>query len=203
MDNSTQNESVVDQEIDGEMDNVSELDLLKTQARQMGLAFSPNIGVDTLRKKVRERIEGVASELEEEPEAAAPLSKLAAKANLRQDMIKKQMKLVRLRITNLNPSKKELSGEIFTVGNKYIGSVKKFVAFGDATDDGYHVPYIIYNQLKNREFLSVTTKRNRVNGNIDITQRWVKEFALEVLPPLNAKELEKLAATQAASKGIA
>ena len=48
----------------------------------------------------------------------------------------------------MNPAKKEWTGEIMTVGNRVIGSVKKFIPFN--ADDGWHVPYIMYEQLRER-----------------------------------------------------
>lgn len=122
---------------------------------------------------------------------------------MRSDIRAEQLRLVRLRITNLNPSKAQLHGEIFTVANRYIGNVKKFIPYGEATDNGYHVPWVIYEQLKEREFLQTKTRPGRTNaGQIILDQKWVKEFALEVLDPLTPQELASLAAQQAAARGM-
>ena len=107
------------------------------------------------------------------------------------------MRLVRLHITNLNPAKRDLPGEIFTVANPYIGTVKKFIPYGKA-GESYHVPYCIYELLKDKVFLQVNTdKKHQFTGD-----SWVREFNLEVLPPLTQKELDELKAAQIAGDKI-
>lgn len=182
-----------------------ELTMLKQRASQMGIKFSPKIGVDSLRDKVNAAIKGEAEPKEEvSDDSNEPvISETQRKANLRQKMQKEQMKLVRVRITNMNPHKKNLAGEIFTVASKYLGIVKKFVPYGEATEDGYHIPYVMLNQLKARKFLSIKTRRDRTNGNIIVDQRWAPEFAIEELEPLTPNELKELASSQAAKGGYA
>lgn len=200
----------------------SELDVLKSRARVMGIQFSNNIGVDALKTKIQEKLNGEAdkqaqaeqaqAEVEAEqaeaasqvdatvPAPAAP--KMSAAMALRQKLLEEQTKLVRLRITNLDPKKKDLPGEIFTVGNEYIGTIKKFVPFGEVTDNGFHVPYCIYQMMKDRTFVQIRTIKGQ-NGRPDtIETRDVREFALEVLEPLTPKELAELAASQAAKGGL-
>ena len=110
------------------------------------------------------------------------------------------MKLIRCRIYNLNPSKRDLQGEIVTVGNKYLGSVKKFIPFGEATDNGYHIPNILYEELKRRRFQSITTKS--VKGQIVVNNRMVPEYSLEVLPQLTKEQLKELADKQGAAERL-
>lgn len=176
----------------------AELEALKARATMMGISFSPRIGLERLRAKVEAKLNG-----DTEEETAAPKTEQQKKAELRKKMRDEQMALVRLRIANLNPSKRDLRGEIFTVANKYVGTVRKFIPYGEATDNGYHVPKILYEQLKSRKFLQVNTRNDRNAGNqIVVDQRWVPEFSLEVLPQLTQEELDKLAASQAAAGGV-
>ena len=182
-------------------DTVDEITLLKQRADTLGITYSPRIGVDSLRAKIDERLS------EKEPDAPAAgsgkLTKNEQTAALRESMHKEQMKMVRLRITNLNPNKKELTGEIFTVANKFLGIVKKYIPYGEVTEDGYHVPYILYTELRDRKFLSIKTRQDKTTGQIVVSQNWVPEFALEVLPQLTQAELNKLAAAQSAAGGAA
>ena len=107
-----------------------ELTLLKSRARMMGLVFSNNIGILALRAKIATKqaeVEEVEAETEaEEPEVLAvanPLTGQSAGARartVRQIMQEEQMKLVRIRITNMDPKKKDLPGEILTVANEYL-----------------------------------------------------------------------------------
>lgn len=118
---------------------MDELELLKERAKTLGIKHSPNIGVDGLREKIEAKLAGTA---EDESDSAEPINKLTpgqARANAHLE----EMKLIRLRIANMNPAKADLNGEIFTVANKVIGTVRKFVPYGDATENGYHVPNVI------------------------------------------------------------
>jgi hypothetical protein len=121
---------------------------------------------------------------------------------LRQRLYNEQMKLVRLQITNLDPKKADLHGELLAVGNKFIGTVKMFVPYGEVTDDGWHVPYIIYKELERRKFLSIRTTKDRRTGQVKVSKSWAKEFSLTILPPLSEGELKRLATAQAAAGSI-
>lgn len=179
---------------------VDELTVLKQRARMMGVPISNNIGLETLRERIRAKMEAI--DKVENPTALVPdigETVVGTKPmSIRQQLIRDEMKLVRLKIANLNPNKNDLPGEIFTLANEYIGTVAKYIPFGAATDDGYHVPYCIYRQLLERRFLNIKTKKG-VNGQTKVEQGWVREFSIEVLPPLTQAELGKLAMAQAAA----
>jgi len=192
--------TTIDQAQDeNQSEEVTELSLLKQRASMMGITFSNNIGIEKLRERINEKL---AEEAAEEMVAKNSETKVKAKT-IRQKIMEENMRLVRLRITNLDPKKKDLHGEIITVANEYLGTVRKFVPFGEVTDGGYHVPYCIYKLLKSRKFLNIRTVTNPQDPLKPIIQQnWVNEFALEVLPQLTQEELDKLAVTQAASGGV-
>lgn len=187
----------------------SELEVLKTRANAMGIVYSNNIGVESLRKKINDKMDGKVDGQEPEPAApvaevtpANPLSDTPVNApvkSLRAHLIAQATKLVRIRISCMDPKKNDLPGEFFTVANEYIGTIRKYVPFGEATDNGYHVPQCIYDFLKSREFLAIQTKTHPVTKQIETRTRYIKEFAIEVLPPLTEDEIEKLAADQRAT----
>lgn len=178
-------------------EEVTELSLLKQRATMMGIAFSNNIGIEKLRERINEKL---AEEVAEEKSIKSVEKKAKT---LRQTIMEENMRMIRLRITNLDPKKKDLPGEIITVANEYLGTVRKFVPFGEVTEQGYHVPYCIYKLLKSRKFLNIRTIKNPQEPLKPIIQQsWVNEFALEVLPQLTAEELAKLATIQSASGGI-
>lgn len=189
----------------------TELDLLKMRADAIGVTYSNNIGVDTLKEriaaKLNDTIKTQPSDTDEPnaflsspevPEGSAPVKKLS----LRQHLINENMKLVRCRITCMDPKKKDLGGEILTVANEYLGTVKKFVPFGEATEDGFHVPYCLYKFLEGRKFLQIRTTKDKKTGHINVSEQWVREFSLEVLPQLTQKELNQLGTEQQASGRI-
>ena len=210
----------------------TEMELLKQRADMLGVTYSNNIGIETLRKRVEDAMAGNPQDPEPEAQEAAPsmeslTADLAAQVaaassvkpvglnplvqdgsaaptkaiSLREHMRLTQMKLVRVRIQNLDPKKANLPGEIFAVANEYLGDVKKYIPFGEVTDNGYHIPYCLYKMLKNRRFLNVRERKDR-DGKIHVETSWVKEFALEILPDLTPEELKQLATAQiAASSG--
>lgn len=195
---------------------VDELKTLKERADLMGITYSNNIGVDALKAKIKEKLEGKANEStadkdsksqekkkeDKEDQYELPLNMVTDEAILRERIYKDNMYLVRVRISNLNPAKKDIPGEFVTVSNKYLGTVRKYIPFGEATDNGYHVPKVLLEVLKSRKFLSLKTKRDRNTGTAVPSQQWVKEFAIEELPPLTEEELEQLKRQQAAARGM-
>ena len=112
---------------------------------------------------------------------------------------KSASELMRIRVTCMNPAKKEWEGEIFTVGNAVVGTFKKYVPFN--ADEGWHVPRIIYEQLKDRECQVFTTVRDS-RGNSTRKGKLIKEFAIEVLPNLTEEEIKELAQRQAMAKSV-
>lgn len=190
-----------------ELSEEEQLKVLKKRADQIGVKYSNNIGLETLAERINNKLEGK----EQKPEKEAPPPPLVkpedagkpAPKTLREKLVQENMKLVRIRITCLDPKKKEWPGEIITVANEYLGTVRKYVPFGEATEEGYHVPYCIYKYLKTRKFLNIRTYKDRKNHNqIKIESNWVPEFAIEVLPQLTKEELAKLAAAQTAAGGL-
>ena len=191
-----------------------EMEGLKARAKIMGITFSNNISLETLRKRVSDKLAGVADEpavnaLTGDPEIAEVTTSFGQTAkllspnenavSLRKLMQREQMKLVRVRITNMDPKKKDLPGEIFTVANEYLGTVRKFVPYGDQTDDGFHLPYCLYRLLDSKRFLHIRTIKDRATNHERQEGVWTREFSLDVLPPLTQDELNQLAAAQAAA----
>lgn len=182
-----------------------ELTMLKQRASMMGIQFSNNIGLETLRKKIEDKMEGRA-----EADAAPQINPLAGETTaqpvkrktLRQKLYDEQMKLVRIRVTNLDPKKKDLPGEVITVANEHLGTVRKFVPFGEVTDDGYHVPYCIYRFMEKRKFLNIRIVKDRRTGQERVESNWVKEFALEVLPQLTPQQIANLKTAQIAAGSV-
>jgi hypothetical protein len=215
-------ESLSHDDIEDAPQGLTEIDMLKSRARLMNIPFSNSIGVDSLRARIKARLEGEAlaqNQLDVEntgrdarqpiinaDTVTPPLNRPVVTArekikSKRARMMAEQMKLVRVRITNLNPSKKDLPGEIFTFANRVLGAVKKFIPYGEATDNGYHIPYCIYTQLKEREFMNIRTRKDS-RGREIIETGMAREFAIEILPQLTTSELARLASAQAAAKGM-
>lgn len=176
-----------------------ELTALKARADLMGVKFHPSISLEKLREKVNAAISGAVSN----PVApdAKVVSDTAEETSSQRRYRKKQEanELVRIRVTCMNPAKKEWEGELFTAGNSLVGSFTKFVPFN--VDDGWHVPRIIYNQMVQRQCQVFTTTRDNRGNNIR-KGKLIKEFAIEVMPQLSPTELQELAQRQAMAKSV-
>ena len=183
-----------------------QLNKLKEKARVLGITFSNNIGIEALRKKINNKMDGLDDEETVEAkgtvQAAAVRKKTKAEIEqeIREQQNREQLALVRCRIYNLNPSKRDLHGEIITVANRFVGTVRRFIPFGEATENGYHIEKILYEELKQRRFQQIKTKT--VNGRIHIETRDVPEYQIEVMPQLTRAELEELALAQQAAERV-
>ena len=177
-----------------------ELETLKARADRMGLTYHPSIGVDKLREKVKAAMAAEAPPVETPPTVvpvAAPVVETLAQERKR--LKNYALELIRIRITCMNPAKKEWQGEIFTVGNSLVGSVTKYIPFN--AEDGWHVPRIILEQLQARQCQVFTTLKSK-NGVAVRQGKLIKEFAIEILDQLTAAELHDLAQRQAMSGAI-
>lgn len=192
-------------DIEDDLPKQDELTALKARADLMGISYHPSIGVEKLREKINAALEDE-PEKEEEPEltqAVPQTLKEVAEETPTQKRARKRREaseLVRIRVTCMNPVKSEWEGEIFTAGNSVVGTYSKYVPFN--VDDGWHVPRIIYNQIVQRQCQIFTTQKDSRNNSVRIG-KLIKEFAVEVLPPLTPEELKELARQQAMSRSVA
>lgn len=196
MNESTETNPVNAEDLDTAVLVQDELQILRDRANLLGVRFHPSISLDKLREKV---VAATSGEATPPDEAKAPEPVEETVGQKRNRMKRDALALVRVRITCMNPAKAEWEGEIVTAGNSLIGSVKKFVPFN--ADDGWHIPNILLQQLRERQcqiFQTVTDSR----GNKVRKGKLIKEFAIEVLPPLTPEELAELARRQAMAKAI-
>lgn len=181
---------------DGELIVPDELTSLKARADLLGISYHPSIGLEKLKEKVNAAVvasEPVVTQTPLEAESAAE-TKEQRRARKRREA----NKLVRIRVTCMNPAKKEWDGELFTAGNSLVGSFTKMVPFN--ADEGWYVPQIILNQIQQRMCqIFVSTKDDR--GNTIRRGKQIKEFAVEILPDLTMEELRDLAQRQAMANG--
>ena len=188
----------------------TELQVLKERADIMGITYKGNISTDKLRTMVNsvqsgtESLETIKKEAVEQKDA--PVKKEATpqeiavqvarqKSDHRVQMVKDCNKLIRVRVTCMNPDRAEHPGEIFTVSNSVVGTIKKYVPFN--ADEGWHVPQMILNMMEERMCQVFVSKR--VNGTVIKKGKLVKEFAIERLDALTPEELKIIEIRQAAS----
>jgi hypothetical protein len=211
--------------------NLTAIEDVRDVATELGIKFSGNTGVETLKDKivkvlelVNDKPEDTKPELEmdfgghNEPiEIAKPIVKKALTVaeliamdptkiedvNLRRQVIRAQAtRLIRVRIQNLDPGDAALNGAIITTYSKYTGKIAKYVPFGEESANGYHIPKIIFDFLKEQKFALRKEKKGGRFGVKTYSTNLVSKFNIEVLPPLTREELADLAAHQRASQSI-
>lgn len=165
----------------------TELEMLKRRAIDLGVPFSPNIGVDTLRERVANAMQPKAGDIK----PVLGMSAKVAANSTRMAMVKEAKKLVRIRIMNMNQSKKDWKGEIFTVSNSVVGTIKRFVPY----DVEWHCEEFILKQIKARQMSRFYTVKTDKGMKVR-KYRLVPEFSVEVLPDLTVAEVKALADDQ-------
>lgn len=179
-----------------------ELENLKQKANVMGISYHPSIGVEKLRAKIQAKLDEEGAEVEVESSAqvsSAPAPVMTAEQRKERERMKarhRALEQVRVRVTCMDPSKKEYEGEIFCAGNAVIGTVKKFVPF----ETVWHVPRILLNMIKNRQYQTFYYVKTPDGKKIKKT-RLVKAFAIEELPPMTESELRELRQRQLMAQG--
>jgi len=183
----------------------SELESLKARADLLGIKYHPATGVDKLRAKISNAMGEKPSSLDNDPDVPR-LQKQRVDALTEKEFHDEEFKLrksnagrlIRVRVTCMNPIKKEWDGEIISVGSAKIGTYKKFVKFN--AEDGWHIPHIIYEYLKERKFSSFYYVTNQLGQKVR-KSKLVPEFGIEILPELTKEELRALAQRQAMAAG--
>lgn len=168
-----------------------ELEALKQRADLMGVKYHPNTGVEKLKAKIENALNG---EKQPEPEAAKPAgTSLASKKKQQREEC---LALKRIRLTCMDPNKRAWKGELFTISNNLVGTVKRYVPFD--TEDGWHVPKIIYDHIKTAKCQIFV--KEKIKG-VDVPKgKLINTYAVEDLPPLTEKQIKELARKQAMAR---
>jgi hypothetical protein len=172
-----------------------ELTQLKERAAILGIQYHPSIGLD----KLREKVTAALKEPDEPEEAYAVTEVQESKAQAHARLRKEASVLIRVRLTCMNPAKQNWEGEIFTVSNSVIGTMKKFIPFH--AEEGWHIPQALLNIIQERHYQAPYTERGSKGQEIR-KYKMAKEFSIELLPNLTANELKDLANQQAIANRI-
>lgn len=148
-----------------------ELNNMKAEADELGITYSPNIGLETLRQKI------IAFQLAKETiEEHTGISSSDRAESIRKDATK----LVRIRLTCMNIAKQSRQGDWFMGGNSITGTLRKYVPFNVP----WLVPQLLLNIIEEKEFTVATNKGN--------DRKFTKEFQIEYLPELSVEEIHDL-----------
>jgi hypothetical protein len=179
----------------------STFEILKKEADELNIQYHPNISEEKLGERVAEYKKQKQVERQIENEPVTVNKKIKGKKQLtpkefeqvkRENARKEAAKLIRCRVTCMDPNKKDYEGEILTVSNSFCGTHRKFIPY-----DGreWHIPQIILNMMKEKQcqvFYTVSDKR----GNKTRKGKLIKAYAIEELDPLTKEELNELAELQ-------
>jgi hypothetical protein len=184
------------------MSNVSEeLKEVRAQADKLGISYHHKAGVAKIKALIDAQLDTLEEQSEEdntqEKERIVPMTAVEYKKERAKTAARESNRLVRCRITCMNPAKREWEGEIISVGSSKHGTFKKFIPFDQRE---WHVPKIIFDHLKERKCTVYTNAKN-AKGQTIRQPRLIDEFAIEVLPPLTKKELADLRQKQALANG--
>ena len=174
----------------------SRVDSLKGKLDAMGVKYHPKAGEAKLAKLYEDALSGKSTK--EEKEVTTETKEMSV-TELREATRKEALKLVRVVVTCRDPNKKEWQGELLTVANPLIGTIRKFIPFN--AENGWHIPQIMYNMLKEKKLQVFSTIKAK-NGVSVRKGRLVPMYDVTVLPPLSEDELAKLANSQKARQAI-
>ena len=186
------------------VDVKQEREALKARCQLLGIQTQGNQSNETLRALIRAKQEDMDAAARQANPAAfdeAVETSEGRTPSLREYLKSEALKLVRVRISCMNPQLAKLGSVIITTGNEYTGTVRKVVFFGEKTENGYHIPQIILNVLQRRKFQQIVEERGH-QGHMVPRARWMKEFNIEILPSLTQKELNALKDRQLATNAI-
>jgi hypothetical protein len=107
------------------------------------------------------------------------------------------MALVRVRVSCMDPQKKNLKGELLCISNKNFGTVQRFIPFNRE----WHIEKVLYDGLMEKEYMVFDREKTGRAGIEVVTPRNVPAFNIQVLPPLTKGELKDLAQRQAMADG--
>lgn len=175
----TDKETKTDNEI---IDVQEQLELAKQNARLLGIKHSGNISLSTLNDKIKEHL------LQNQGIEKSELSNY-----------QKINKLVRVIVNNLGSNDSYKPGDYITFSNAQ-GTVRKFVAYGEACGKGYHIPEVFLDFLRSKK---MAYYKPVVVDGMDTHERVVQpKFNITICDPLTPEELEALKQRQIATRAI-
>lgn len=180
-----------------ELDKIAEqeeLKILKDRATLMGITFHSSIGLDKLREKVKAALDLDKESEKEIDKSKVDMSEFIETLGQKKARLKKQAeRLVRCRVSCMNPTKGDLPGEFHSVGNKFIGQITQFVPYNN---EPIHLRSVILERLQEKYYTHHYSEKNKLG--IDTTkQKQVREFNIEILPYLTQAEIDDLKHQQA------
>lgn len=174
---------------------MSNIDKLKEQADKLGVKYSPNIGETTLRERVNDAI--IKASKEPAKPKQVPVTKEISEGQRRATKLAEATRLVRVRVTCMDPKQKLKSGVTYQVENSLVGTIGKHIPFNVPT----HVPQVLLNLMEEKKFQTFIAGESKFGITKKIPKQ-IKTYSIEYLDPLTPQEFEDLKIKQAMANNL-
>lgn len=187
-----QNTTEVEVNVEQELAEIApdELTVLKQQADLLGIKYKSNVKLETLKKQI---LDAMKDDSETVADAADADDKHAKYQQLRDE----NLKLVRAIVSPMCPTKREHQGEIFTVGNSVLGTVRKYIPFNTE----WCIPNFILKQILDKDLQTFVTVKDKL-GRATRQPKTIKAYNVTILPMFTPEELAALEKDQTARKSV-
>ena len=163
------------------------LQKLKEQATLLGITYSPNIGIETLQKRID-------AALGKEPNQSTE-DKIVIKGGSLRDKKQDQLKLVHIKLTSLDPNDRDLRSEMFTIVNSVVGRLSRVIPFNKP----WYVEQCLIDSIKESKYVYIEQDPKFMEPP---KTSLLPKYNIEYLPDLNGEEMDKLAQAQIAGNKL-
>ena len=170
---------------------------VKAELIGRGIKMHHKTNAIKLRKTLQDNVDKNDAEVPVEVKPS-PVKPAKVKKKPGMTLEEKCLHLKRIIVTPNDPELSGHSGLVFTVMVSAVNNgkaIKKYVPFNN--EEGWHVPNVIVNQITNAEMQKFKSVK-APNGDTVLQPYQAKKYNVQVLPDLTQKEIDKLAASQAA-----
>lgn len=174
---------------------------VKAELTGRGIKMHHKTNAIKLRKTLQDDVDKNDTKVPVEVESSPVQPAKAEKKSVKKPTMTLEEKCMHLKRIIVTPNDPELSGHsglVFTVMVSAVNNgkaIKKYVPFNN--EEGWHVPNVIVNQIANAEMQKFRSAK-APNGDTVLQPYQAKKYNVQVLPDLTQKEIDKLAASQAA-----
>lgn len=192
---------------------------LRDFATSLGIEFAPNISGTKLRQRIEDTLtehdamdkleaylEAVGSnEVQETVQVAVEAPVKPSKQRSFAARTKASANaLVRFKLVCNDPSKANIPGEYFCIGNRVMGTIKRYIPYSQEfyDDKGWHAEKAVLDMLKAK--YCYVKRQSRVNKDVRMQTtklEKIKMFTITELPQLTPAELSVIAKAQRENVG--
>lgn len=176
---------------------------LEDKAKSLGMTVPAQLSTVKLYERIQAKLEEQktgteATEIDPNTVKLVPQSELDLPEELFDiaDRLTLSQELVRVIVTPNDPIKRDWTAEVLDVANDAQPSTKKAIPFGEE----FHIPRILYNALKEKQYLHSIIRKNPQTGKEERINRLVPAYSITLLDNLSPEEISAIAERQLATK---